>query len=213
MLTLPPQGAEPAWTTHDLERMRTPLPLPWGWAPRAHGDDVSGSHGPNVTTWFNCPPSQEGGYKRQRDGQKQICSQTFSVLFKNTVLCCFDLTKHLFCMACQISVCTQIAQRFLLKCGFGYVGLVWGWDPGCCWCCDASAAGPHQEHPEPGPLTWVHIEFFNSWSQWIWMIKNTYICVFTIFWTYQSWDFPGGPVFKTLSFHCIGCGWDLWLGN
>ena len=26
-------------------------------------------------------------------------------------------------------------------------------------------------------------------------------------------DFPGGPVVKTLHFHCRGHGFDAWLGN
>ena len=26
-------------------------------------------------------------------------------------------------------------------------------------------------------------------------------------------DFPGGPVVKTLSLQCKGCGFDPWLGN
>ena len=28
-----------------------------------------------------------------------------------------------------------------------------------------------------------------------------------------SGDFAGGPVVKTLGFHCRGCGFDSWLGN
>ena len=28
-----------------------------------------------------------------------------------------------------------------------------------------------------------------------------------------AWDFPGGPVVKTLRFHCRGRGFDPWLGN
>ena len=27
------------------------------------------------------------------------------------------------------------------------------------------------------------------------------------------WDFPAGPVVRTLRFHCRGPGFDLWLGN
>ena len=27
------------------------------------------------------------------------------------------------------------------------------------------------------------------------------------------WDFPGGPVVKTPSFHCRGLGFDPWSGN
>ena len=27
------------------------------------------------------------------------------------------------------------------------------------------------------------------------------------------WDFPGGPVVKTLHFYCRGCGFDLWSAN
>ena len=29
----------------------------------------------------------------------------------------------------------------------------------------------------------------------------------------QPWDFPGGPVVKTPSFHCKGRGFDPWLGE
>ena len=29
----------------------------------------------------------------------------------------------------------------------------------------------------------------------------------------ESWDFPGDPVVKTLSFHFSGCQFDSWLGN
>ena len=28
-----------------------------------------------------------------------------------------------------------------------------------------------------------------------------------------SWDFPGSPVVKTLSFHCKGHGFNSWTGN
>ena len=28
-----------------------------------------------------------------------------------------------------------------------------------------------------------------------------------------DWDFPGGPVVKTLCFHCRGRGFDPWLGK
>ena len=26
-------------------------------------------------------------------------------------------------------------------------------------------------------------------------------------------EFPGGPVVRTLGFHCRGCGFDAWMGN
>ena len=29
----------------------------------------------------------------------------------------------------------------------------------------------------------------------------------------NSWDFPGGPVVKTLPSHAGGCGLDPWVGN
>ena len=29
----------------------------------------------------------------------------------------------------------------------------------------------------------------------------------------EPMGFPGGPVVKTLRFHCRGCGFDLWSGN
>ena len=29
----------------------------------------------------------------------------------------------------------------------------------------------------------------------------------------DSWDFPGGPVVKTLPSHCTGCEFDPWFGE
>ena len=29
----------------------------------------------------------------------------------------------------------------------------------------------------------------------------------------KNWDFPGGPMVKTLRFQCRGCGFDPWSGN
>ena len=31
--------------------------------------------------------------------------------------------------------------------------------------------------------------------------------------TKNSWEFPGGPVVKTLCFHCWGRGFNTWSGN
>ena len=35
----------------------------------------------------------------------------------------------------------------------------------------------------------------------------------TVIKTVWYWDFPGGPVVKTLCFHCRGRGFNPWLGN
>ena len=80
---------------------------------------------------------------------------------------------------------------------------------------------------QAGILQWVAIPFgHKSLSWWKWLVLwnqrelgshsfSSLIFLSLSFLIYKMgpWDFPGGPVVTTLSFHCWSHGFDPWLGN
>ena len=42
-----------------------------------------------------------------------------------------------------------------------------------------------------------------TWGPQVWLVSEMG----------AIWEFPGGPVVRTLGFHCQGCGFNPWSGN